>query len=92
MQSANLVNKRIVVAFDGWPANSAKPLGHFKRIIGDIGDIRTEGDVILLEHNVEIAPFSKAVYDCLPAQGDGFVIPPEEIKKYYHYSNEGDLI
>ena len=79
--SHNLLNKRIVVTFDGWPANSAKPLGHFKRIIGDIGDMRTEGDVILLEHNVEIAPFSKAVYDCLPPEGDAFAISAEEIKK-----------
>jgi hypothetical protein len=43
--------------------------------------MRTEGDVILLEHNVEIAPFSKAVYDCLPPEGDAFAISAEEIKK-----------
>jgi len=47
--------------------------------------MRTEGDVILLEHNVEIAPFSKAVYDCLPPEGDAFAISAEEIKKYEYF-------
>lgn len=66
-----------MVAFDEWPATSAKPLCHFKRIIGDVGDMRAEGDVILLEHNVEITPFSKSVYDCLPPEGDAFKISEE---------------
>ncbi len=60
------MNKRILVTFDKWPSNSQYPLGHFKKIIGEIGDIKTEGEVILLEHNVETAAFTKAVYDCLP--------------------------
>jgi exoribonuclease R len=46
------MGNRIVVSFDQWPSTSEYPLGHFKRIIGAIGDIKAEGDVILLEHNV----------------------------------------
>jgi exosome complex exonuclease DIS3/RRP44 len=49
------------------------PKGHFVSVIGEIGDERTEGDVILLEHNVEIKQFSKAVYDCLPAKGVNYL-------------------
>lgn len=47
-------------------------------MIGNIGDARAEGDVILLEHNVEIREFSRKAYECLPKAGSGFVIPEEE--------------
>ena len=70
-----------MIGYDQWPSHSPLPLGHFKRVIGEVGDPRTEGDVILLEHNVEIAAFSKAVYDCLPPEGDKFIIPEHEILK-----------
>lgn len=49
-----LEKKRIMVDFDDWPRFSKNPLCHFVRVIGDEGSIRAEGDVILLEHNVEI--------------------------------------
>lgn len=70
--------KRIQVAFDSWPANSRYPLCHFLRVIGNIGDTRAEGNVILLEHNVEIREFSRKAYECLPKEGANFVIPKEE--------------
>lgn len=50
----SIAGKRIQVAYDSWPRNSVNPLCHFVRVIGNIGDSRTEGNVILLEHNVEI--------------------------------------
>ncbi len=49
-----LTKKRIMVEFDDWPRFSKYPLCHFVRVIGDEGSSRAEGDVILLEHNVEI--------------------------------------
>jgi exosome complex exonuclease DIS3/RRP44 len=49
---AGLREKRIVVALDEWPINSKYPMGHFRKVLGDIGDPKVEGDVILLEHNV----------------------------------------
>ena len=52
MQKSAIEGKRIQVCFDNWPMNSDQPLCHFLRIIGNIGDARAEGDVILLEHNV----------------------------------------
>jgi len=64
-----LDNKKIIVKVDRWSKYSKYPLGHFVSVIGDIGDPYTEGNVILLEHNVEIKNFSKHVMDCLPADG-----------------------
>ena len=63
------------MCFDSWPSNSQYPLCHFLRVIGEAGNSRTEGDVILLEHNVEIKEFSRKAYDCLPKEGAGFKIP-----------------
>lgn len=68
-----------MVDFDDWPSFSKYPLCHFVRTIGDEGSIKAEGDIILLEHNVEIKEFSKKAYECLPEAGDSFVIPPEEL-------------
>ncbi len=61
-----LKDKRIVVAIDSWPRSSKYPRGHFVRTIGKLEDVSVESEVILLEHNVEIQPFSKRVLDCLP--------------------------
>jgi len=59
-------DKRIVVSIDSWPTKSEYPLGHFVRVIGNQEEIKVESEVILLEHDVEIRPFSKAILDCLP--------------------------
>lgn len=63
---SGLENKKIQISFDNWSAYSIFPMGHFKMLIGDSGDTRAEGDVILLEHNVEFRAFNKQVLDCLP--------------------------
>ena len=47
-------------------------------MIGEAGNARTEGDVILLEHNVEIKEFSRKAYECLPKDGANFKIPASE--------------
>ena len=47
-----------MIGFDNWTSSSNKPYGHLIKVIGDIGDLKTEGDVILLEHNVEFRNFS----------------------------------
>lgn len=61
--------KKIIVKVDNWKTSSKYPQGHFVSVIGEIGDPYTEGNVILLEHNVEIKNFSKLVMDCLPPEG-----------------------
>lgn len=74
-----------MLKFDLWPASSAYPQGHLIQILGQVDDIHTEGEVILLEHNVEYRIFSKQVYDCLPVEGDNWQIPPEEYQKRFDF-------
>ncbi len=65
-QATTLADKRIVVAIDGWDIGSAYPHGHYVRTLGTIGDRTTETEVVLLEHDVNSAPFSAAVHACVP--------------------------
>ena len=41
--------------------DSQYPNGHFLRCIGRIGDLETETEVILLEHELTATPFSKVI-------------------------------
>ena len=65
-QAETLMSKRIVVVVDEWPADSGYPIGHYAGTIGDIGDKDTETEVLLLEFDVNTAPFSDAVHKCVP--------------------------
>lgn len=72
-----LLGQRIVVAVDAWPATSKYPQGHFVRSLGDIETAEAETEALLLEHDVEYRPFSKAVLECLPKEGDNWVVPAD---------------
>jgi exosome complex exonuclease DIS3/RRP44 len=65
-QKWQLMDKRMIVAMDSWPARSKYPRGHYVRTIGNIGDRATEGEVILIEHDIVARPFSDDVIACLP--------------------------
>lgn len=65
-QKEALMDKRIVVAIDAWPASSRWPLGHYVRTLGVIGDKKVETDVLLIEHDIPVREFSAAVMACLP--------------------------
>lgn len=65
-QAVQLMDKRLVVVVDEWPADSAYPLGHYIRTLGTIGDVDTESDALLLEYDVNTAPFTPAVHACVP--------------------------
>jgi exosome complex exonuclease DIS3/RRP44 len=65
-QKWQLMDKRMIVAMDSWPAKSKYPRGHYVRTIGNIGDKATEGEVILIEHDIVARPFSEDVIACLP--------------------------
>ena len=58
-----------MVTFVDWPAWSEQPFARMTKLLGDSGDLFVEGNVILLEHEVEIREFSKAVLSCLPIEG-----------------------
>lgn len=65
-QAENLYNHRIIVAIDSWPRSSRYPHGHFVRCLGPLGDMNTENEVILLEHDVPHSKFSEEVLSFLP--------------------------
>lgn len=76
-KAKELLGKRIVIAVDSWPSTSKYPQGHFVRCLGDIESAEAETEALLLEHNVEYRPFSKNVLDCLPKEGDSWVVPQD---------------
>lgn len=65
-QIQDLLDKRVMVALDSWPASSRHPRGHLVRVLGQIGDHATETEVVLLEHEIRHDAWSKAVEACLP--------------------------
>jgi len=65
-QAETLADKRIVVAIDGWETDSAYPSGHYVRTLGPIGDRDTETEVLVLENDINTAPFTPAVHACVP--------------------------
>ncbi|CCF57444.1 hypothetical protein KAFR_0C04530 [Kazachstania africana CBS 2517] len=70
-----LLDKRIVIAVDDWPATHKYPLGHFVRDLGGIETVEAETEALLLEHDVEYRPFSRKVLECLPAEGHDWKTP-----------------
>lgn len=67
-QQETLMDKRILVAIDSWPADSRFPLGHYVRTLGVIGDKETETNVLLIEHDIPTDQFSDEVMRCLPPE------------------------
>lgn len=65
-QANILADKRIVVVIDAWEADSAYPQGHYVRTLGDIGDKDVETEVVLVENDINTAPFTPAVHACVP--------------------------
>lgn len=78
---ASFLNSRYLVKVDTWPLWSHYPLGHLVKLLGNEGEVAVESAVILHEFGIETKPFSKKVLDCLPVQGKGWHITPEERAK-----------
>ncbi|CCK69308.1 exosome catalytic subunit DIS3 KNAG_0C01950 [Huiozyma naganishii CBS 8797] len=74
-RAAELLDKRVVISVDSWPANYKYPLGHFVRDLGTIESAQAETEALLLEHDVEYRPFSKKVLECLPEEGHDWKAP-----------------
>lgn len=72
-----LLDKRIVISIDSWPAAHKYPLGHFVRDLGEIESAQAETEALLLEHDVEYRPFSRKVLECLPAEGHDWKAPAD---------------
>ena len=67
-----------MISIDSWPTQSAYPLGHLIKILGDSENVEVENEVILFEFNVDTRDFSQRVLNCLPQQGYNWQIPEQE--------------
>ncbi|KAE8259323.1 hypothetical protein A4X13_0g1109 [Tilletia indica] len=77
-QASTLIGQKILVAMDDWKATSRYPDGHFVRALGAAETTAAEQESLLLENDIPYRPFSKAILDCLPPEGDNWKVPPRE--------------
>lgn len=76
-QAAVLAGQKFLVSIDRWSTHSKYPEGHFVRILGAVGSKEGELESLLEEWEVPYRPFSAAILDCLPKEGDSWVVPPK---------------
>ncbi|KAI0683293.1 RNB-domain-containing protein [Cytidiella melzeri] len=76
-QAPSLVGQKILVTIDRWDSSSRYPEGHFVRALGKVESKDAEQESLLLEFDVPYRPFGKAILDCLPEEGDAWVVPPK---------------
>jgi exosome complex exonuclease DIS3/RRP44 len=68
-----------MIQFDDWPSNSKYPSGHFLSLIGEMGDLNTESEIILLTHQIPHDDFPPSVLEDLPS--DDYKIPDSEFER-----------
>lgn len=61
-----LADKRLKVVIDHWPLDSQYPQGHYVGVIGAPGRLSTELSALLVQNDIEEAPFSEGALACLP--------------------------
>ncbi|KAF8637547.1 hypothetical protein AX17_002754 [Amanita inopinata Kibby_2008] len=76
-QAPSLLGQKILVTIDRWDTTSRYPEGHFVRALGKAESKEAEQESLLLEFEVPYRPFGRAVLDCLPKEGDSWVVPPK---------------
>jgi exosome complex exonuclease DIS3/RRP44 len=74
-QAPSLIGQKILVNIDRWDVTSRYPEGHFVRALGKVESKEAEQESLLLEFEVPYRPFGKAILDCLPEQGEQWVVP-----------------
>ncbi|CAE7125980.1 unnamed protein product [Rhizoctonia solani] len=77
-QAPDLLGQKLLVSLDRWDAHSRYPDGHFVRALGQAESKDAERESLLLEFDVPYRPFGRAILDCLPKEGEGWVVPPKE--------------
>ena len=76
-QAPTLLGQKILVTIDKWDITSRYPEGHFIRALGKVESKEAEQESLLLEFDVPYRPFGKAILDCLPAEGEQWLVPPK---------------
>ena len=77
-QAPQLIDQKILVTIDSWSVNSRYPDGHFVRSLGKVESKEAEQESLLLEYEVPYRPFGKAILECLPVEGESWVVPPKQ--------------
>ncbi|CED85602.1 Exosomal 3'-5' exoribonuclease complex, subunit Rrp44/Dis3 [Phaffia rhodozyma] len=77
-QAPVLLNQKILVSIDRWDISSRYPEGHFVRSLGAVESKEAEQESLLLEYDVPYRPFGKAILNCLPKEGESWVVPPKD--------------
>ncbi|CAH0486971.1 unnamed protein product [Peronospora farinosa] len=65
-----LLDKRLKIVIDSWAPDSSYPNGHYVGILGASGSLQTELSALLVDNEVEEAPFSEAALACLPSSDE----------------------
>jgi len=76
-QAPSLIGHKILVTIDRWDITSRYPEGHFVRALGKAESKEAEQESLLLEFEVPYRPFGKAILDCLPPEGEQWIVPPK---------------
>ncbi|KAG1846734.1 hypothetical protein F4604DRAFT_1688263 [Suillus subluteus] len=76
-QAPSLVRNKIAVAIDRWGITSRYPEGHFVSTLGKTESKEAEQESLSLEFEVPYRPFGKVILDCLPSEGEQWVVPPK---------------
>lgn len=76
-QAPSLLGQKILVSPDRWDCASRYPDGHFVRALGRVESKEAEQESLLLEYDVPYRPFGKAILDCLPPEGNAWIVPPK---------------
>lgn len=78
-----IVDKRLLVEIDFWTLDSLYPTGHYIKTIGEVGDLNTEINCLMIERNINLSPFSAHALACLPQvpNEEKWVVSEEEIKQ-----------
>lgn len=58
---------------DSWELGSQYPNGHFVRSLGQIGDLETEIQAILLENELSVLPFSEGQVSLMHSISNGLI-------------------
>jgi exoribonuclease R len=67
-QKERLMNSRIIVRIESWDADSKYPSGFYVQTLGEIGDLNTETEALLREHQIPHDDFSKDALSQIPTE------------------------
>ena len=77
-QAALLSTQKFLVSIDAWPVTSRYPEGHFVRALGAVGSKEGELESLLEEWEIPNRNFSASIMECLPEEGDKWVVPEKD--------------